>query len=258
MAEDVRGQYVWYELMTTDPKAAIGFYTAVIGWGTEEFSGAGEPYTMWTTTGGPLGGVLQLPPEAKSMGAPPHWLGYIGTPDTDKTLERARTLGGKLLVGPMDIPTVGRFAVIADPQGAVFAAFTPVMAPGPQPATPSAGSVSWHELTTTDWQAGFAFYNDLFGWSKMEAMDMGPMGTYQMFGRNGTMLGGMFNKSAEMPFPPHWLYYIHVGDLDATLERVKSAGGTVLNGPMEVPGGDRIAQCMDPQGAAFALHARKR
>lgn len=67
----------------------------------------------------------------------------------------------------------------------------------------------------------------------------------------------MFNKPAEMPGPPFWLYYIMVPDVKAVVEKIKGLGGQILNGPMEVPGGDLIAQCLDPQGAAFAIHSKK-
>ena len=90
---------------------------------------------------------------------------------------------------------------------------------------------------------------------KLEAMDMGDAGIYQIYGRHGIPLGGMFNKPAEMPGPPGWLYYIRVEDVRGAADRVHRLGGRVLNGPMEVPGGDLIAQCMDPQGAMFALHS---
>jgi hypothetical protein len=107
---------------------------------------------------------------------------------------------------------------------------------------------------TTDQTGAFTFYNTLFGWEKGEATDMGPMGIYQVFGRRGRSLGGMFNKPPQMPAPPHWMLYVRVPDVDKATERVKALGGKILNGPMDVPGGDRIVQCMDPQGAAFALH----
>ena len=81
---------------------------------------------------------------------------------------------------------------------------------------------------------------------------------YQMFSRNGVMLGGMFNASPQMPAPPGWLHYVLVDDVNRAVEAVTSGGGQVLNGPMEVPGGDWIAQCTDPQGAMFAVHARKK
>jgi predicted enzyme related to lactoylglutathione lyase len=114
---------------------------------------------------------------------------------------------------------------------------------------------SWHELATTDHSAAFEFYQALFGWNKTESMDMGPMGIYQMYGRGEMTLGGMFNKSEDMPGPSAWLLYIEVEDVDHTARKVQELGGKILNGPMEVPGGGRIAQCMDPQGAAFAIHS---
>jgi predicted enzyme related to lactoylglutathione lyase len=122
---------------------------------------------------------------------------------------------------------------------------------------PNIGGFSWHELATPDYAAAFRFYQALFGWEKVAEHDMGPMGMYFIFGRNGTQLGGMFNKPADMPFPPNWLQYIQVDSADSAVERVKANGGKVLNGPMDVPGGDRIAQCLDPQGGAFAVHSRK-
>jgi uncharacterized protein len=255
----VRGRFVWYELMTKDPKAAQEFYKEVVGWGTAPFEGAGRPYTMWMRGEAPLGGVVDLPEEARKAGAPPHWLAYVGTPDTDATAREVEAKGGKVLVPPMDIPTVGRFAVLADPQGAVFAAFKPAQEPAAAEASPRLGDISWHELATTDPEAAFSFYAALFGWKKTEAMDMGPMGTYQMYGRpGGPTLGGIFKKPAEMPAPPHWLLYAMVDDVHRVIEVVKKRGGQVLNGPMEVPGGGWIAQCLDPQGAAFALHHDKK
>jgi predicted enzyme related to lactoylglutathione lyase len=255
MAEDVQGRFMWYDLMTTDTEAAIAFFTNVMGWGTEPFPNPEMPYTMWTANGAPIGGVMGLPPEA--AGAPPHWLAYIGARDVDDTVRRAKDLGATVHVAPRDIPDVGRFAVLADPQGAAFAVYTPGSAP-PAEQDFGVGQVSWHELLTTDSDAAQRFYFELFGWSITDTFDMGPMGIYAMYGRNGRTYGGMFNKPADMPAPPHWLLYVRVEDLDATIARAKKAGGQLLHGPEEVPGGDRIAHLMDPQGGAFALHEKKK
>ncbi len=252
-----RGRFVWYDLMTSDPDAAVGFYDKVIGWGTTQWEGSAMPYTMWTNGETPIGGLMELPQEAVDAGAPPHWLVYIGTPDVDATVSQAKKLGGHVIKAPMDIPTVGRFAVLADPQGAVFCVFAPESeAPGHE-GPPQPGEFSWHELATTDHEAAFKFYNALFGWDKTEVMDMGEAGLYQMYGRKEVTLGGMFNKPSEMPGPPFWLLYVMVDDVNKAVETAKEHGGQLLNGPMEVPGGDLIAQCMDPQGAAFAIHSRK-
>lgn len=254
----VRGRFVWYELMTTDAAAATRFYTKVIGWGTQPFEASPEPYTMWTVDGTPIGGLMDLPEDLRRMGVPPHWMCYIGTPDVDGTTKRAQELGAQVHVPPTDIPGVGRFAMLADPQGAAFSAFTPAdESPAPE-GPPKPGEVSWHELTTTDYKSAFEFYHDLFGWDRMEAMDMGPAGVYQMYGRNGIPLGGMYNKTREMgDIPPNWGIYVHVQDVNPVVDKVKANGGQLLNGPMEVPGGDWIANFMDPQGAAFSVHHRK-
>lgn len=252
---DVSGRFVWYDLATTDPDAAKEFYTKLIGWGTQHEE---DPsYTMWTNNDAPLGGVMTLPDEAKKMGAPPHWLAYIATPDVDATAKQATELGGKVLRDPTDIPNIGRFAVIADPQGAVFAAYTSASEQPASDEAPKRGEFSWHELATTDHEAAFKFYNTLFGWDETESMDMGEAGTYQMYGREGMTLGGMYNKSADVPGPPHWLLYVKVDSVDQAVDEVNRLGGKVLNGPMEVPGGskDKVAQCMDPQGVAFAIHS---
>ena len=258
MSED-RGRFVWHDLMTTDPDAAQSFYTKLIGWGTEAWDSP-MPYTMWTNKGQSLGGVMTLPDEAKQAGAPPHWLGYIHTPDVDATLEAAEDNQGKVLVPAQDIPEVGRFAVVTDPQGAAFAIFTPRGDMPGHGGPPAVGEYSWNELNTSDHDNAWGFYEILFGWKKLDAMDMGEMGTYQMFTNAGgeLPLGGMFNKPKEVPGPPFWLYYARVDDVHKAVDQVKALGGQVLNGPMEVPGGDHVAQCMDPQGAAFALHSTKK
>ncbi|MFB3855278.1 MAG: VOC family protein [Vicinamibacterales bacterium] len=254
----MRGRFVWYELMTTDPAAAKGFYTKVVGWGTQDWPGSNPPYWMWIRGEAPVGGLMQLPEEARKGGAPPHWLAYVSVPDVDQSVEQAKGMGAMVHVPPTEIPEIGRFAVLADPQGAAFAVFKALSHGGIPDKSPQTGDFSWHELVTTDLDAAFRFYSALFGWEKTTAMDMGPMGVYQMYGVPGHELGGMFNRPPDIPAPPHWMLYVKVDDIDQSTERVKSAGGQILNGPMEVPGGDWIVQCMDPQGAAFSLHAAKK
>ena len=253
MSDDLLGRFVWYELLTSDPEAAIDFYTGLIGWTAAPFETGRQEYTMWMKGEIPVGGVMQLPEEAIIGGAPPHWLAYIGTLDVDATAEQASQLGGTVLVPPTTIPEAGRFAVLEDPQGAVISSYTPPDAPPPA-EEPSPGCFSWHELATTDYEAAFDFYSALFGWEKQDAMDMGEEGIYQMYGAGGPPLGGMFNRPPEMPVSA-WLYYIDVEDIEMSATRVRELGGLVVNGPMEVPGGNHIAQCTDPQGAMFAIHA---
>lgn len=256
MSETPRGKFLWYDLMTTDAGAAIDFYTKVAGWGTDDWQGTVEgmpPYKMWTVDGTSLGGVMDLPEDARANGAPPHWLAYIGVSDVDATIAKAQELGGSVLVPAQDIPTVGRFSVLSDPDGGVFAAFSPENDSHGEEAEPGVGKFSWHELMASDHAKAFSFYTTLFGWDKGEAMDMGEAGVYQLFERGGVPLGGMMNKPAEMPMGA-WNYYVRVADIDAAIERVTGNGGTVIYGPLEVQDGDRVATCQDPQGAVFSLH----
>jgi predicted enzyme related to lactoylglutathione lyase len=249
------GKFVWHELMTTDTKGAIAFYSEVVGWKTEPFPGG--QYTMWASPQGTMGGVNPLPEEAKKMGAPPHWMANVEVADVDATVAKAKELGGQILVAPNDIPTVGRFAVFADPQGAAIAIFKPASQMKLHDSE-KPGEFCWAELLANDSAAAFKFYGEVLGWEKVAEHDMGPMGIYLLFGRGSTRFGGMFTKPKDMKQPPAWLYYVQVDKLDEMVERAKAKGAKLLNGPMDVPGGARIAQLMDPQGAAFALHEMKK
>ncbi len=246
-----RGRFVWFDLLTRDAENAEPFYTAVAGWTTEMWPGSPTPYRMWVNGGQPLGGTMAMPAEAP---APPHWLAYISSPDTDASVARARQLGAKVWTGPMDIPEVGRFAVLSDPWGAEFAIFTPSK-DGPDPAAAKVGEFSWHELVTDDVAAALAFYRELFGWDAGDAMDMGPAGVYQMFSLGGQMLGGIYVRPPQLP-ANSWLHYIRVADLDAAITAVKTHGGMPSGDAIEVPGGDWIVTGTDPTGARFALHQK--
>jgi predicted enzyme related to lactoylglutathione lyase len=255
---DYRGRFVWHELMTTDTKSAGAFYSKIIGWKTQpwgkDLSGGGE-YTLFVSGKRQLAGLMGIPDDAKKMGVPPNWFTYIGTKDVDETARLAASLGATVLRAPADIPDTGRFAVIRDPQGATFGIFKSNQPSGAD-AAPEVGDFSWHELATTDAKAAFDFYRRLFGWEETSAMDMGPMGVYQMFGQSKDRpLGGLFNKPKEMPGPPIWLPYIRIPDARKSAEAIAKAGAKVINGPMEVPGGDWITQGMDLQGAMFAIHS---
>ncbi len=247
------GYFLWHELMTTDPDGAKAFYPAVTDWSLTPGGIPDLEYDMWTTARGPVGGCMLLPVEARSMGAGSHWIPYMGTTDIASTAARAGELGARTFVPVTDIPDIGQFAVLADPQGAMFALYQPGV-PSDEEARPQVGDFSWHELMTTDAPAALAFYGDLFGWTETGAHDMGPMGIYHLFGGDGHTFGGMLSRTADMPGESAWLCYVRTDNAQAAAAAVTNAGGMVMNGPMEVPGGDWIVQCRDPQDAAFALH----
>jgi uncharacterized protein len=250
------GRFVWYELLTSDPQGAMAFYTDVVGWKTQAFDSTGA-YTMWVGSQGPLGGVTLLPEAARTMGASPYWQANVEVANVDETVKKVVQLGGKVHHAE-EVPDVGRFAVIGDPQGAVIAVFTPSREMASHDVA-RPGEFSWHELYTSDHEAAFQFYSQIAGWERLGEFDMGPMGKYLLWGRGGVQLGGMMTKPREMKtldggeVPTSWMYYITTGDLDAALARATGRGARVLNGPMEVPGSQRIVQLMDPQGAVFAL-----
>jgi predicted enzyme related to lactoylglutathione lyase len=250
-----RGRFAWYDLMTTDQDGAIGFYSKLIGWSTQPFEGGEQPYTMFANGGEPLGGLMDLPPDGVEAGATPSWLAYVVVEDVAAAAARVEELGGSLRHPVTDIPGVGQFAVIVDPQGASLAVYGSNSDEPAADVPPGVGKFSWHELMTTDYRGGFEFYAGLFGWEIMDDMDMGEGNIYRLYGRNGAPLGGMFDRTAEMPGPPMWNYYIKVDDVETSAEQVKELGGQVVMGPMEVPGGDKIVMCVDPQGASFALHS---
>jgi predicted enzyme related to lactoylglutathione lyase len=244
---DIRGRFIWHELLTTDTGAAAAFYPRVVPWRTQPSSMPG--YTIWMAGQSQVGGLMALPSDA--AGTPPHWLIYIGTPNVDATAEHAQRLGARVVKPASDIPNVGRFAVLADPQGATFALYTPGPTGGAVPA-PGPGIFSWHELATTDVPGALRFYGELFGWTKGAGHDMGAMGVYQIFERFGSMIGGMCNVQGPAT-PPSWLSYVQVADSSRAVAAAKSAGGRLLHGPVEVPGGSWIALFIDPQGGAFAV-----
>jgi len=248
---DSQGNFCWYELATTDVDGAIRFYEDVVGWGTQVWEGEAT-YVRWTVDDAAVGGLTAMTDEVRKTGLPPHWFAYVTADDVDDLTKTAESLGGKVVIAPQDIPQVGRFSIVADPLGAALAVFKPLPVEAPHREQPTVGRFSWHELIAGDLDTEFRFYSRLFGWEKLEGIES-PAGLYQIYGKNGQALGGMMAEPKALPAPPHWIYYITVDDIDAALKRVKRGGGQVLHEPMEVPGGSRVAKCMDPQGAAFAL-----
>ncbi len=256
------GRFVWYELLTPDAEAAKAFYTQVIGWATEPFGDGDNPYSIWLSGDTRVGGVMELQPEHREAGFTPQWWAHVAVDDVDGSARRAEELGGRILTPGTDIPEVGRFAVVTDPQGAMIALFKPKGDPMPPPEQMKIGSVGWHELNTTDHESAWKFYSELFGWRHTTSMDMGPeWGTYFMFGHpddpEDRSAGGMFDAAKHTGMPPKWLYYVNVPEMAPTVERITAHGGKIIVPPTDVPGGGQSAQALDPQGTHFAFFAIK-
>jgi predicted enzyme related to lactoylglutathione lyase len=252
-------RFVWYDLMTTDTRAAQAFYESVVGWTAKDSGVPGQSYTIFSAGDAMVAGLMDVPTDARQGGVRPAWMGYVGVGDVDAWAERLQGRGGKVHRPPTEIPTVGRFAVVSDSQGAGFMLFAPLagdMTPPPHPEESSqAGHVGWRELRALDGAKAFDWYAGLFGWTKGTAVDMGELGVYQLFQVAGQDVGGVVTKKESAP---SWLFYFNVEAIDAAEARVKAAGGRVVGPPMEVPGGMWILNAFDPQGAEFALVAPKR
>ena len=249
-----RGTFIWYDVMTNDTKAATAFYIDVIGWDAQGHAMPdNRTYTVFSEGSAMVAGLMAIPDELRANGARPCWSGYVATDDVDADAARIVAGGGAIKRTPADIPNVGRFAVAADPGGAVFRLFRPNTQEEPKPIAPmTPGHVGWHELSAGNLDREFAFYSQLFGWTKDRAIDMGAMGTYQTFATGGPPCGGMMNACAQVPAPA-WNYYIAVESVRKAADRAQARGAQVLHGPAEVPGGAWIVQARDPQGAPFAM-----
>jgi len=252
---DHHGRFAWYELITTDMAGARAFYTEVVGWDARDASTSDLAYTLFNAGNTSVSGLMELPEDARKMGATPRWMGYVNVNDVDVAADRIKRLGGAVYVPPTN-SNIGRIAVVADPQTATFGLVKGLKVGQRRPADlGKPGRVGWHELLAADWAKAFAFYGELFGWQRAGA-DIDPIDTYQLFSAGEQTIGGMFTKRPEDPLP-FWLFYFNIGDIDAAAERVKSGGGHVFKGPLELPGGGWIARCRDPQGAAFALQGSR-
>jgi uncharacterized protein len=244
----MQNPFVWHDLMTTDVEGAKAFYHKVIGW---NYSSQHPGYHTALAGDKGVGGIMEIPEHLKSM--PPFWYGYVYTPDVDAACKQVAELGGKVLRPPWDIENTLRMAVIADPGGAVLNIMQPLSNEERTWQLEGApGTVGWNELHAGNFDAAWAFYSKMFGWTKGYAHDMGPNGVYQLFQIKGKDIGGMMQKMDQMP-QAAWLYYVMVEGIDAAAMRVLEAGGKVAMGPHEVPGGQWILQAFDPQGGLFCL-----
>ncbi|HZF12582.1 MAG TPA: VOC family protein [Thermoanaerobaculia bacterium] len=250
----VLGKFVWHDLLTTDLDKSIAFHLDLFGWTIEEWDmGPGGTYKMIHAAGENHGGFAALSPEQTAQGVPPHWMSHCTVADVDAAVARSEKLGGTTQVPATDIPTVGRYAVIADPQGATISLYKPAAWGGEGAAQPAPGTFCWHELLAVDPEEEGKFHAEVFGW-KIVPVDMGPMGTYRLFKRDDDKdAGGMLQKPAESGGPSAWLPYVAVENTDDRAQRVPQLGGKVWVQPMDIPNVGRFAVIADPTGAMLGI-----
>jgi uncharacterized protein len=254
----VLGQFLWHELLTSDPEAGAGFYSKVLGWTAQPWAGDAG-YTMLGSAAGPVGGARVVGKDPLASTAGPNWLTYVGVPDLAVALATVEGSGGRVLHPITSIPDGGRYAVIVDPQGGVIGLYEPAGDMAGSSGAAVAGPVVWHELTADDTEAALEFYQGLFGWEVVGKVPMGgDVGTYYLFGTGTTQLGGAFNRPKHLPPSwPRWLVYLSVPSVTAAIAAAEAAGGQLLNGPNQVPGGQWVAQVVDSHGVPIALHGAK-
>ena len=254
------GGFIWYELMTSDAEAAGKFYSAVVkGWTFGDRIPTDVDYRMiQRSDGGNAGGVLTLDEQMKAGGARPVWLGYLYVKDVDATVDATRRAGGQVMREPWQQMGVGRLAMVTDPQGAPFYLMNPELPADKPDAVSDVFSVDqpqrvrWNELATSDPDGATDFYGKNFGWTQEGSMDMGEYGQYRFVQKDGVGIGAIMPRMPDMPVSL-WTYYFGVEDIDSAAKGITDNGGSILNGPMEIPGGEFALNGMDPQGASFGL-----
>jgi predicted enzyme related to lactoylglutathione lyase len=246
------GEFCWYELGTTDVAGAKRFYGEMFGWGHEDLSVGGRSYTLWQQQGEAIGGLYKL--EGPMFeGVPSHWMTYVAVDSVDESIEKAKSLGGAVFMGPHDVADVGRMAFVRDPQGAAIALYQEAGHPGTARwDRPPPGTIAWPELMTTDMDGAIAFYTGLFGW-EAKVSDSGPT-RYTEWVVGGGSAGGCLPRPPEAAgVPPHWIDYVTVGDCDAAVRKAQELGGRVVFGPADIPDVGRFATLLDPQGAGISI-----
>lgn len=247
------GSWIWYELLTTDPDAAIDFYGQIVSWTAEKSPATTNAYFIMSAGSDAVAGIMKNPTPTASA-----WIGYVAVDDVDAAVAKIEQLGGKVHMPPTDIPTVGRMSMVEDPQGAHFYVMRSIRSEASRAyGRTEVGKASWNELQTTDDAAAFDFYSQMFGWQKDGAMPM-PWGDYSFLKGGGSdeMWGAMMPRE-KAEHPVAWSFYFRVPDIEAAYAKVKALGGKPVMGPMEVPGGERVVFAIDPQGAGFGLVAPK-
>lgn len=249
-ARPTAGRIVWHDLMTTDPKASLAFFTELVGWRTKEADmGPLGNYTMFSAGDQDIGGVMPL---EKSHGVPSHFIAYISVDDIDATLAKAEKLGGKVAVPATDIPGVGKFAVLMDPLGGITSPMKVAEMPPEMTSAPPLGAFCWEELMSTDPEASEKFYSEVYGWT-VDAKEMSPGFMYRLLNRGDDQTGGIMKTPSDAPQMTSWVTYIHVGDVDATLARAEKLGGKICAPAMDIPNVGRVGFLQDPSGAMFAV-----
>lgn len=244
------GTPCWIDLVVPDQQAALDFYTQLLGWSGEIGPPETGGYSVCTLKGQPVAGVMTAQEMPDDGATPPTaWTTYFASANADATQDAITRAGGTVLMPAMDVMTLGRMLVAADPTGAVFGIWQPMDFSGAGVVN-EPGSLVWNELNTSDRDAASAFYAEALG---IETAPMEGAKNYWALSVNGRTVGGLQDVD-KADTPSHWLAYFSVTDADRAAEMVAAGGGTVLQPPFDMEAG-RMTLVKDSQGAPFALIA---
>lgn len=247
------GDFIWYELLTSDLDGAVQFYSAILDWGVEDSGQPDLDYRLGFAEEAPVAGMMKMPQEAINAGAQPVWVGYVGVDDVDLAVSKIQAAGGTVQMPAFEVPEIGRMAMVTDPDGIPFYVMRGATDDTSDAFTlDKVGHCGWNELAAKNLDGAVKFYGEQFGWSTGFEMDMGEMGFYKFFEQQGHAIGGMMQAN-ENAGPAMWSFYFRVADIDKTAEKIIASGGKILHGPAQVPGNDFIINGLDPQGVLFSV-----
>ncbi|MCW2924524.1 MAG: 27 kDa antigen [Thermoleophilia bacterium] len=257
----LHGHFYFADLKSPDPEAVAPFYRQLFGWELDGVPGAPTPYLIARVDERRKAALATLDPEQAQAGTPPHWFTYLTVGDLDATVAKVDGLGGAVLVAPFDVMDIGRMSVVRDSTGAHLGLWEDRVEA--TTVKDEHGSTVWFELHSTDIDESLRFYGGLVGWTP-ESNDMGGGVEYHVMAPGGQAeqdpvqvgAAGMMQQmpqAAEAGVPSAWGVYFNVDDVDATVAKLTELGGSVVMGPMDIPGIGRSAAVRDPQGAMFQL-----
>jgi predicted enzyme related to lactoylglutathione lyase len=245
----VNGIPVWIDVMSTDVPRARAFYGEVFGWSSEEPNPEMGGYYNYFHNGVQVAGGMSSPPGMSDL-----WNVYLAVDDIKRTTDEARSHGAQVIVDSMPVMDLGIMGVITDPSGANIGMWQPGEHKGFGVAA-EAGSPSWFELQTSDYDAVLDFYRETYGWTTEVAADTAGF-RYTLVMSGGEPVTGVMDASAWLHdgMPSHWRVYFGSEDTDATLAAIVKAGGSILQPAEDTPYG-RLAVAADPMGGAFCVQA---
>ncbi len=241
------GHFVWFELFTDDAGASESFYEGLFGWRAVTSCNGHHHYRMMTSAGEPVGGVITLTTRA-TQSVDPQWLPYVSVPDVDEAVVSATHNRGVLLAQARNVGGLGRFAVVADPNGAELAVWRSSRGDPPAPAQPKNSTFCWTEVHAPDPDGAAHFYRKLLTWNRQNP---GDSEENWVFARGATQAASLVRQARAST--SSWLCHLLVPDLDRARERAIELGGELEIEEIPAPGFGRYAIIRDNVGAKLSL-----